>query len=220
MGNPQGFIPTGTGPKGERFGRDAATGLAFKADGTTRQKRRTFSATERMARLAATARQAMSGIGRSWLKSQPSYAAIAANVGTFRKWNRDAQAYSTPEKCAEREAYHRAMLAAIAGKHKAAKAWLPGATAAITAIDGLQAKAGEAFATFRTKEGRDPDTTEGAAILARFLTPDVVRTIGTAADPANDPFAEYRRDAAEPDTATDDDDEDLADEAGDESEND
>lgn len=216
MGN--GFIPTGTGPRGERFGRDAATGLAFKADGTVRAKRRTFSAVEQMERLAEQARRAMGGIGRSILRTLTGFAAFRGTVGTFRKWVRDCRAYATPEACAERRRYHEAMLAAIDGKHKAAVAWLPKADKATGAIDALYAKVGEAFAAFRKANGRDPDAVEAEAIVGRFLTPEVRAIVEGAADPSNDPFAAFRRDAAEPeasdededgeDTLTDEDDED------------
>ena len=202
----KGFIPTGTGPDGERFGRDPVTGLAYKKDGTLRAKRRTFSAVEQMERLAEAARRAMGGIGRSILKTLTGYAAFRATVGTFRKWVRDARAYSTPEACAERERYHLAMLASIKAKHAAAVAWLPKAEKAAAAIDALYSKVGEAFAAFRKANGRDPDAAEAERIVGGFLTPEVRATVEGASDPSNDPFGPFRRDAADPDTSTEDED--------------
>ena len=207
MGN--GFIPTGTGASGARFGREPASGLAYKANGTTRQKRRTFTAVESMLRLSEAATKAMAGIGRAFLKPLAAFVALRANVGTFRKWVRDAKAYATPEACAERRAYHERMLAAIDGKHKAAKAWLPGASAAIAAIDGLYSKVGKAYSEFRGANARDPNEAESAVIVNAACPADVRTVVEGAADPAKDPFAAFRRDAADVDTASDEDDEDM-----------
>lgn len=210
MGN--GFIPTGTGPEGARFGREPVSGLAYKANGKTRAKRRTFTAVEAMTRLAEQAGKAMAGIGRTFMRALPGLAGLRSTVGTFRKWVRDAKAYATPEACAERRAYHERMIQAIDGKHKAAKAWLPGAAAAIAAIDGLYSKVGTAFAEFRKANGRDPTPAESEAIVNAACPADVRKVVEGAADPANDPFAAFRRDAADPDTASDGEDDDLGNE--------
>jgi hypothetical protein len=201
----KGFISTGTGPKGCRFGRDADTGLAFKADGTTRQKRRTFTMAEQMLRLKAQATKAMGGIGRSVLKTLPSLGAFRGSVGTFRKWVRDCRAYSTPEACEARKAYFLRMAAAVDAKHAVAVKWLPGADKAARSIDSLYAGIGSAVADFREANGRDATTDETEALAGELLTADVRAMVEGASDPTNDPFASFRRSADEPDTASDED---------------
>jgi hypothetical protein len=208
--HPKGFIPEGTGAPGARFGRDPATNLAYKSDGTTRAARRTFTPAESLARLNESRGMVMANIGRGIVKGLPSLSAFRAVAGTFRKWVRDAKSYGTAEAIAERRRYYQAMLDSIDGKAKASSAWLPKASSAVEALSDLYQRVGEAFAEFSAKEKREPTDAEAERIVGRFLTADTRRIVESAADPANDPFAEFRRDAAEPESA--DEDEDMEDE--------
>lgn len=214
-----GFIPTGTGPKGARFGR-GSDGRAFKADGTLRKARRTLTTAEKMVALAAMAAGAFAGIGRSVMRALTGFATFRATVGTFRKWVRDAKAYGTPEAIAARKAYFLNMAAKCDAKGRAAAKFLPGAAAAISAIDGLYGNIGKALAEFREKHGRDANPAECEAIVAGLLTPDVRALVESAGDPANDPFAEFRRDAADADLSPAEDEDTLDSEDEDEDEDD
>lgn len=209
MGN--GFIPTGTGPAGERFGRNS-DGLAYKADGTPRRKRRTFSAVERIANHAKAAAGMMAGIGRNVVKSLTGLASFRNHVGTFRKWVRDCKAYATPEACEARKAYFLRMAAAVDAKHAAAVRWLPKAAPAIAAIDSLLARTGvEVAKATEAAGGVPPSDAECSAIVGRLLSPEVLATVEAAGDPANDPFADFRRNAAEPEVESDPEGESLSD---------
>lgn len=204
---PKGFIPTGTGPQGARFGRDPATSLAYKSDGTTRSARRTFSPTEQMARIEDQRAMAQANIGRSIVKGLSPLAAFRAVAGTFRKWVRDAKSYGTPEAITERRRYYQAMLDAIDGKAKAAAGWLPGAAVAVDALSDLYEKVGAEFMAFHAKNKREPNEKEAEAIVGKFLTADVRKVVEGAADPSNDPFGPFRKDAAEPEAPGEDEDE-------------
>lgn len=211
------FIPTGTGPKGARFGRDTATGLAFKADGTTRKARVTLTPAQRMAALAKMAASAMASIGRSVLKAVPRFSTLRDNVATFRKWVRDVKGYSTPEAVAERRGYYQRMLDAIDAKAKVAGPWLAKAGAAVAKVNDLHAAIGRKVTTFSEENGRDPTPEEVETMVADAIDPASLAIIEGAADPANDPFATFRRDAADPDTGDGEtlDDEDGADDDAD-----
>jgi len=97
------------------------------------------------------------------------------------------------------------MAAAVDAKHKAALAWLPGADKAARSIDTLYAGIGSAVADFREQNGRDATTDETEALAGALLTPEVRTMVEDARDPSNDPFGAFRRDAAEPESATDED---------------
>ncbi len=208
---PPGFIPQGTGAEGARFGREPASGLAYKADGSTRKARVTLDIAGRLAKLQEMAQAGQASIGRAILKASDGLASLRGAVGTFRKWVRDAKAYATPEACAERRAYHERMIASIDAKHEVASKWLPKSIAAVEAVDGLYAKMGTAYAEFQKANGRAPNAEETERIVATTVPANIRKTIEGASDPANDPFAQFRRDAAEPFSPEDaeDDDEDL-----------
>ncbi len=216
ISTPPGFLP-GTGPKGERYGRDPVTGRAYKADATVRAERKTLSPDEKVAQIHQQAEKAMAGVGRSVMRVLPSCASLMGAVGIFQKHVKDARAYETSEKVTDRKAYFLRMAALADAKHAAAVAWLPKAAPAIEALATLNASIGTAFATFRKANGRAPSVAEQEVIVARILTPDVRATIEAQRDPANDPFGSFRKDADDHLPTTDGDDADtLGDEDGDE----
>lgn len=201
---PNGFIKTGTGPKGARFGRDPETGRAFKADGTVRKARKTLTPQERMKALAEQQNATFRTIGRTVIKAAPSLAAFVAALGTFRKWVRDCKAYGSPEAMEARRAYHRAQLDAIEAKGEAAQDWLPDAQDVSDALADVGQSIGRALA----ESGEELTTEVAEAIVAKHLPANVREMVEAAADPDNDPFAGLRRDdlaVSDDDEQTDDD---------------
>lgn len=208
-----GFRPNGDGPDGERYGRDPVTNRSYLRDGSLRKERVTKTAQQVFASLEDARRKACANVGRGIIKAAGSLSAFVAAAGTFRKWLRDAVAYSTPEKVAERKAYHQRMLAVADAKAAAAGKWLPAAEKARTVLDNLSANVGTAFLAFAEKHGRQPTPEETEEMLAGLIPADVREMVVSGADPEADPFGPFRRDAADADTAdadTTDADDDLS----------
>jgi hypothetical protein len=90
------------------------------------------------------------------------------------------------------------MLATAEAKAEAAGPWLAKAAPAIAALDGLYARVGVAFDAFNVTHKRPPTPEETEAMVTGLLSPEVRALVESSADPANDPFGEFRRDAAEP----------------------
>lgn len=199
-GNASGFLPDASGPEGARFGRDPVTGRAFKSDGTVRKARASLTPTERLAALQQAQERAHASVGRSVAATIPAFAAVVTNAGTVRRYAREARAYATPEARAERAAYFQRMLEAVAAKGRAAQAWLTENADAAEAVADLYAALGEAVAQL----GRTPTEAEARRLLAEVVPADTLRLLQQASDPARDPFAAFRRDAADPDTGSDD----------------
>ena len=206
-----GFRPNGDGPDGERYGRDPVTGRSFLRDGTLRKERTARTALQVVADAERTETAAMRNIGRGIIKAVPTLAAFVASAGTFRKWYRDAVSYGTPEAVTERRAYFQRMLDRVDAKAAAAARFLPGARKAGAMLDGLTEKVGRAVAAFmRANGGALPDDAALASIVESAIPAEDRAVVEAAADPAADPFAEFRRDAADVGPTDDDDDDDLS----------
>jgi hypothetical protein len=188
------FIPTGTGPKGERFGRDPVTGRAYKGDGTLRKERVTKSPEQQLAAIAEAERRAAGTMGRKVLAALAAFAPFIAAFGTFRKWVREAKAYGTVEGIAARRASLERQLANLTAKHEAAKRFLAEQGDAISKADGVFSRMGMAYISHGKANGT-PTADDVADMAADVIDEDAIGVVVSAADPANDPFAAFRRDA-------------------------
>lgn len=202
MSNPSGFIPDGSGPEGERFGRDPATGRAFKRDGTVRKARTQKSEADIAADIREQRRNAQRAIGRKVMAEDET---LSGAIGTYKAWEREAKRYGTPEAIErERESLQRKM-DALEDRHAAAVEFLDG-TEGLDVSEAERA-IGKAYLAFDDENGRPPEADEVAAMLADALPDGTRERILSAADPANDPFAEFRRGASRDDSDADDADE-------------
>lgn len=190
---PSGFLPDASGGPGARFGRDPVTGRAYKADGTVRAARTTLTPAERLAAVADAQSRAYATLGRQVADQVPGLAGTVAAAATLTRWVRECRAYGTPEARAERVAYHKAMLAAVEGKGKAAEAFLAGHAEAAEAVADLYATIGRMV----SESGRTPSEAEVLAGLPK----GTLAALRDATRPEADPLAPWRRDAAEPEAA-------------------
>lgn len=174
------------------FGR-GPNGRALRKDGTERKERKNLSPLERIEAVKEIARKAYASIGRGIFGKMKGLQKFVSGIGTFRRWIREAQAFSTEEKRAERRAYHERQIALIDEKGRRAAAWLPGAEKAKNAISGLYASIGEAMENFVKENGRAPTDEEVSNIVGTFLSDDIRKIVEDANDPANDVFVGLRR---------------------------
>lgn len=204
--SPNGFIADGSGPEGERYGRDPETGRAYKRDGTVRKARTQKTRDDVAADLREQRRNAQRSIGRKVLAEDE---ALSGAIGTYKAWEREAKRYGTPEAIErEREALQRKM-DALEDRHAAAVSFLDGAEN--LDVSDAERAIGKAYLDFDDENGRGPDADETAAIVADALSDEVRERIMGAADPANDPFADFRRGASRDDSDADEADEDEGD---------
>lgn len=188
-----------------KYGTDPVTGRALNKDGTVRKVRTKLSAAEKAAQARMAVINAAKSLGRDAIKEVESLSAFISGIGTFRKWGKDAVAYSTPEKRAAKRAYFEAQIAAIEDKGQAAEAWLPSAERALNALATFEAEVGEAIMAYIEKHnGAAPSADDAEAIVRSFLSDDVRELVEGCSDPDNDPFRDYRRGAT--DDADDDND--------------
>ena len=193
--------------KDHKYGTDPVTGRALNKDGSVRKKRVKLTAAQKAAKARETVINAAKSLGRDAIKEVKSLALFVASIGTFRKWGKDAVSFSTPEKRAEKRAYYERMLDTIDAKGAAAEAWLPSADAALADLASFEANVGEAIMEHLEANDNVPPTAEEAeAIVRSFLTDEVRELVEGAADPSNDPFAEFRRNAVADDDGDDDED--------------
>lgn len=192
-----------------KYGTDPKTGRALNKDGTVRKARTKLTAAQKAAKAREAVVNASKSLGREAVRSVELLALFVASIGTFRKWSKDAVSFSTPEKRAAKRAWYEAQLAAIDAKGEAAEAWLPSAESAIRELEAFEANVGEDVMAFIEANGRAPDPAESEAMVRKHLSDDVRSLVEGAADPANDPFAAFRRSAVEPDEDADGDDEDT-----------
>ena len=168
-------------------------GRALKKDGTERKARRNLTAAEVIAQIEEKAKASKATIGRKVFSNVPNLEQFTNGVQNFRKWIRDAKAYETEDKRAERRAYFVRQLELIDEKGSRAEKWLPGASQAIAALSDLYANIGQATIDFMTKNGREPNEDEQRAIVASLVSDDVRKIVEDANDPDNDVFAGLRR---------------------------
>lgn len=171
-----------------------ANGRALRKDGTERKERRTLTAAERLAQLAAQTNAARASIGRSIFRALPGMSDFVSGIGTFRRWIRDARAYSTEEARNVRRAYFQRQLDLIDAKGAAAESWLPGADKAAGTISGLYQNIGTDIEAFVKANGREPSATEAEGMVSKYLSEDVRKIVEDANNPENDVFAGFRRD--------------------------
>lgn len=191
---PKGFIPAGTGPKGARYGRDPATGLAYKRDGTPRKKRTTLDTAAQIAKLQEQEASAMRSIGKKTAKAVTSLEGFLAGLSTFNRWRRDCAAYGTPEAVAARKEYFQRQLELCDEKAERAEAWLPGADEAIAATGTFYEDVGRAMAeAVKANDGQPLSAEEAEALVRAHLSDEVRDLVAGAANPENDPFAGLRR---------------------------
>jgi hypothetical protein len=174
------------------FGR-GPNGRALRRDGTERKERRTLTAAERISQLAAQTEAAHASIGRSIFNKLPGMSAFVSGIGTFRRWIRDARAYSTEEARAARRAYFQRQLDIIDAKGEAAEAWLPNSEKVAETISGLYRNIGNGIEAFIAKHERVPNDAEASEIISKYLSDDVKELVEKANDPANDVFVGFRR---------------------------
>ena len=187
-----------------KFGTDPVTGRALNRDGTVRKQRTTLTAAEKAAKAREAVLSAAKSLGRDAIKSVNSLAGFLSGIGTFRKWAKDAVAYSTEEKRAAKRTYFEAQIAAIEGKGAAAEAWLPTAESALSGLSSFEADVGDAVMAFMEENGREPNADEAEAIVRDFLSDEVRTLVEGCADPDSDPFRDYRRGATSDDTEDND----------------
>lgn len=176
------------------YGR-GPNGRAIRKDGTERKERRVLTPAERIAQLAAAAISTHTSIGRATFGTLPGMSKFVSGIGTFKRWMRDARSYATEDARNARRAYFQRQLDTIDAKGDAAESWLPGADSAVATISGLYQNIGKDVEDFVRKNGREPNATEGEAIVSRYLSPEVRKVVEDANDPDNDPFHDFRRDA-------------------------
>jgi len=203
-----GFNPNGNGPAGARYGRCDETGRAFKADGTVRKARMVQSPEQQLADLALAEQRAQAGMGRKVMQGMGRFARFLAAFGQFRSWVREAKAHGSDEATAKRRAALEQQLADLDAKQDAAVAFLDAQGDAIDEANGVFARVGAAYIAFSKANGRAPNADEGEALVAEAIDAEAIEAVESAADPANDPFAAFRRNA-EAEQASDEDDDTL-----------
>ena len=191
MGNPPGYIPDGSGSDGAAFGRDPATGRAYKRDGTVRKARTVKSPEQVLADLAAQEQKAQARMGQRILEGRPEMAAFMAAFGQHKTWLREAKALGTPEGVAKRRAALEAALATLDQKAEAAQAWLN--QQAGTEAAEVFSNVGAAYIRFTKENKRPPNEEEAANLIGQVVDTDTVATVEAAANPENDPFRAFRR---------------------------
>jgi len=195
MTNPKGFIPTGDGANGERYGRDPVTGRAFKSDGTVRKERVTKTPAQQMAEMHAKMRAMAGKMGKSIVAESGRFASFIAAHARVLAWQKEARSYGTPEAIAAKRARLEAQIADLDNRHALAVEYLANDDAATledaaTVFDTV----GEAFQKYAAENGgKAPDEDAANAILDRVIEPEMVAAVEDGADPDNDPFSEYRR---------------------------
>ena len=203
--NRPGYCPNGDGlAKGHRtqYGCDPE-GRAYNKDGTLRKSREAKSPAEQLQAIADAERRAHAGMGRKVLATVPTMAAFLKSFGTFRRWVREAKAATDVEA---RRAYYQRMLDTVDAKADAGQTFLDNMGNAVEQANGVFAKVGAAYAAWFKANGAAPEGDDLAGIIADAVDADAVARVASASDPANDPFAEYRRDTSP--EASDDADED------------
>lgn len=203
-----GFIRDGSGQPGARYGRDPVTQRAYKADGTVRKERVTRTPEQALAAIGEMEARAHGKMGRQVLSAIASFAGFIASFATFRKWVREAKAYASPEAVAARRAALERQLANLDAKSAAARAFLADGADAIADANGAFSKVGAAYMAFGKANKRAPTAEETEELLAGLIDADTVSLVTGAADPSNDPFAAFRRDAPEATEDTEDEDAD------------
>ena len=204
--NRPGFLPDGSGPDGEAFGRDPVSQRAYKRNGEVRKARTVKSVEEQMADLAQAEKRAHGTMGRKVLAANGAFAAFMGAFGKFQAWVREAKAYATPEKREERVEALQRQIDTIEAKGEAAVEFLTEQGEAIAQANGVFAKVGAAYLAFSKATGRAPDKDEGVAIVAEVVNPEAVEAVEAAANPEADPFLAFRRDTVEVEQPDDDDD--------------
>jgi hypothetical protein len=196
-----GFRSMADGGAGARYGRDVATGRAFKADGTVRAERKVLSPLEALQKAQQDAQAARASVGRKVLAEVPGAEAVVAKVATLRRYVRECKAYATPEAREAKAAYYQRMADAIENKGVAAAAYLPKVAGAMEAVGDLHAKVGNAIESAMAKGGNVEKAVQD--VLGTVLTPEVRAILDAASDPDADPFAAFRVGAPENEDAQD-----------------
>lgn len=178
-------------------------GRALNKDGTERAARTKLSPFQKAQRRKEARKAEMRSIGRDILKADPTSKGLLANVGKARAWFREAVAFSTPEKVADRIARLQAEIDGAQAKHETAVEYLKN-SADLSELENLEANVGEAIFDLMDEitEDRDPTAEESAVICAEYFTPEVISALADAGDPEKDPFKAHRRDSG--DSAEDD----------------
>lgn len=173
------------------FGR-GPNGRALKRDGTERKARITLSPAERLAKIAEDNQKAYASLGRKILSDVPGMAAFLSGLGTFRKWLRDARAYSTEDARNSRRAYFEAQLRMIDEKGERAVSWLPNAEKAEKALSNFAASIGKEIME-ATQKGETLSVEFLQGVISSHLSDDVREIVESGNDPEQDVFHGLRR---------------------------
>ena len=182
-------------------------GRALNKDGTERKARTKLTPFQKAQRRKEARKAEMRSIGRDILKADKKSNGLLTNVGKARAWLREAVAYSTPEKVAERVARLQAEIDSAQAKHETAVEYLEN-SADLSALEDLEANVGEDVFAFMDDNAREPTAEETAEMCAAHCTEEVSEALADAGDPENDPFTDFRRDNAEEDSEDESDDSD------------
>jgi len=176
-------------------------GRALNKDGTERAERTTLTPAQKAMKARQAVIDANKSIGRDILKADKASEPILATVGLVKKWNRECAEYATPEKRAAKAAYFQRQIDNIEGKGEASEAYL--GTSDLSALDTLETSVGEAAMVYMDDHGCEMPVDEAATLCASLISDEIRVTLEAAADPANDPFVDFRRNADSDDSEND-----------------
>jgi hypothetical protein len=177
-------------------------GRALKKDGTERKARRTLSPEEKIAQLAEMEKKAFSGIGRKVLSGSEDLAGFNSGLDIFKGWVREARTVADAEKREARRTYLQSQIDALDSKGAIAEDFLPGASDAIDAVNGLYSRIGKGYQTLVKSGNATPENV--SAMIRENISDDVRDIVESANDPENDPFRDSRKDS-ESESSEDDD---------------
>lgn len=173
-----------------KYGR-GPNGRALKKDGTERKARSNFTAAEKARQIREMTLKANATIGKKVLASAEGISQFTDGLAIFRKWVSDCKAVGTPEKREARRAYLQAQIDALEEKGAVAEEFLPGAEAAIEAIESLHADIGSAYVELMDAGAVTEDSV--SEILQNVISDEVKQIVESANDPENDPLRKFRR---------------------------